>query len=152
MQLSEQQRQAFERDGVIELGRVLEPEELKNLRRRMDHLFYRESGQTAPEVRDLSELQGRPRTYSVMQLINLHEQDEAFRRLCRREDLVEAVGKLLGPDLQLFRDQAFYKPARHGGELYMHQDNRYWHLDPPHAVTLWIALDDATVENGCVHW
>ena len=59
---------------------------------------------------------------------------------------------ILGPDIQLLRDQCFYKPSRCGGEVYMHQDNRYWHLDPPDAVVVFIALDDCTTATGCVHY
>jgi 2-oxoglutarate-dependent dioxygenase len=144
--------ETFERDGVIELGQVLEPAEVAELRGRMERLMYRESGEVAPEVRDLSETKGKPLTYSVMQLVNVWSLDPVFDRLARRDDLLDLMQALLGPDLQLLRDQSFYKPPGHGGEIFLHQDNRYWHLDPPHVVTLWLALDDATIENGCVHF
>lgn len=148
----EELAETFRRDGVIELGKILEADEVEDLRTRMERLMFQAPGEVSPKVRDLSEARGKPLTYSVMQLVDLWSLDEAFDRLARRDDLLDLMQALLGPDLQLFRDQSFYKPAGHGGEIFLHQDNRYWHLDPPHVVTLWIALDDATVENGCVHF
>jgi 2-oxoglutarate-dependent dioxygenase len=152
MQLTDEQVNIFERDGVVELGEVLRPDEVEDLRARLEHAFFDAGGRLRPDVRDLSEVRDKPLTHSVLQRVNLYTGDAAFERLARRADLVAAVQRLLGSELRLFRDQAFYKPPRAGGELYMHQDNRYWHLEPPHAVTVWIALDPATVLNGCVHF
>ena len=42
-------------------------------------------------------------------------------------------------------------PAYHGGEVYWHQDNAYWQCAPPNLVSIWIALDDADEENGCMN-
>jgi ectoine hydroxylase-related dioxygenase (phytanoyl-CoA dioxygenase family) len=68
--------------------------------------------------------------------------------------VARGAGLLLGGPVRLFRDHAFYKPAGKGeaSNLVLHQDNRYWHLEPPACATIWVALDDATVENGCVHY
>lgn len=151
MRFTPEQRDMFERDGVVPLGQVLDDDEIESYRALMDQLFFEAPGMVAKSVRDLSELHNEPLSFSVMQLVNVHHLSEEFARLARRREFLEIVESILGPVL-LLRDQAFYKPALHGGEVYMHQDNRYWHLDPPLAVTLWIALDDATVENGCVHF
>jgi len=152
MQLTDDQVEIFERDGVVELGEVLSPDEVEDLRARLERAFFDAAGCPRAEVRDLSELRDKPLTHAVLQRVNLHEADPEFERLARRPDLVAAMQRLFGSELRLFRDQAFYKPPRAGGELYMHQDNRYWHLDPPHGATIWIALDPATVLNGCVHF
>ena len=147
-----EQVEAFQRDGVVELGCILSTDEVGDLRERLERACFDAAGAVLPAVRDLSEEKDRPLTYSVMQVVDVHKRDRTFDHLVRRDDLLDVMEALLGPDIQLLRDQAFYKPAGHGGEIFMHQDNRYWHLDPPHAVTLWVALDDATVENGCVHF
>lgn len=149
--LSRADKERFERDGVLELGRVVSDGELAELRERMDRIFYNGSEPNSI-VRDLSELKGEQHTYSSLQVVNLHEIDQAFKQLSIRNDLLDAVELILGCDLLLLRDQAFYKPARFGSEVYMHQDNRYWHLEPPLAVTVWIALDDATEESGCLYF
>lgn len=152
MKFTSEQRVVFERDGVVPLGQVLTQDDLAEYRRLMDQLFFEAPGKISQTVRDLSELRGQPRSFSVMQLVNMYCLSEQFNRLMRRTDFLDIAEQVLGPNIQLLRDQAFYKPALQGGEIYMHQDNRYWHLDPPSAMTLWIALDDATVESGCVHF
>jgi 2-oxoglutarate-dependent dioxygenase len=118
----------------------------------MDDAFYATSGEIKDGVRDLSEQEGRPLTNSVLQLVNLNVIDDRFRELVERPSIVDAVRNLLASEVLVFRDQAFYKPALHGGEVYLHQDNRYWHLEPPNAVTVWIAIDPATEDNGCLRY
>lgn len=146
-------QQTFERDGVLRWGTVLAPAELDEAVRRLDRAFFATSG-VAPGVRDLSERRGRPLQYGLLQKVDLWRVDPFFARLARRGEVVARVERLLGGAVRLLRDHAFYKPAGKGAAsgLALHQDNRYWHLEPPQAGTLWIALDDATVENGCVHY
>src|SRR5262249_446972 len=84
-------------------------------------------------------------------MVNLYQADEAFRDVVFRADLLEMACELLGPRVRLFRDQVFFKPAGVGGEVYMPQDNRYWHLNPPLPLNLWVGLGDRTGSNGwCV--
>ena len=61
--------------------------------------------------------------------------------------------QLLGKRFRLFHDQLFSKPAQHGGVVAWHQDFSYWTWTQPMAhLTCWIGLDDATEENGCLHY
>jgi ectoine hydroxylase-related dioxygenase (phytanoyl-CoA dioxygenase family) len=47
----------------------------------------------------------------------------------------------------------FYKPVRHGGVVAWHQDYSYWTRTTPMAhLTCWIALDEATRDNGCLQY
>jgi 2-oxoglutarate-dependent dioxygenase len=142
----------FWRDGYAKLGPVLTAEELADYRSRYQALFFGPEGRTQPEVRDLSEKRGSAPQFAMMQRINLWAADSAFAAFVRRDDILKVAGSILGPKIRLFRDQGFYKPPCSGEEVYMHQDNRYWHLNPPNAVTLWISLDDATTANGCMHY
>jgi ectoine hydroxylase-related dioxygenase (phytanoyl-CoA dioxygenase family) len=48
--------------------------------------------------------------------------------------------------------ELFAKPARVGSAVPLHQDNGYFNLVPPDALTLWIALDRSTESNGCVRY
>ena len=64
-----------------------------------------------------------------------------------------AAYQLLGAPVRFFHDQLFVKPPRHGGVVSWHQDFSYWQWTQPMAhLTCWIALDDATTENGCLHY
>lgn len=64
-----------------------------------------------------------------------------------------AACQLLGGPVRFWHDQLFCKPAHHGGVVAWHQDYSYWTRTTPLAhLTCWIALDDSTRENGCVHY
>lgn len=63
------------------------------------------------------------------------------------------ASQLLGGSVRFWHDQLFCKPAFHGGVVAWHQDYSYWTRTRPMAhLTCWIGLDDATVDNGCVHY
>jgi len=55
--------------------------------------------------------------------------------------------------VRFWHDQIFYKPAKKGGVVAWHQDYSYWtRIIPIAHITCWCALDDATIENGCLHY
>ena len=63
------------------------------------------------------------------------------------------ASQLLGGAVRFWHDQLFCKPAGHGGVVAWHQDYSYWTRTRPMAhLTCWIALDDSTVENGCLYY
>ena len=67
---------------------------------------------------------------------------------------IAAASQLLGDKpIRFWHDQLFYKPAKKGGVVAWHQDYSYWTRTKPVAhITCWCALDDATLENGCLHY
>ena len=67
---------------------------------------------------------------------------------------VMAASQLLGNrSVRFWHDQLFCKPARHGGVVAWHQDYSYWtRTEPMQHLTCWTGLDDASTENGCVHY
>jgi hypothetical protein len=63
------------------------------------------------------------------------------------------AGQLLDGGVRFWHDQLFCKPAQHGGVVAWHQDYSYWTRTKPMAhLTCWIALDDATRDNGCLQY
>jgi hypothetical protein len=67
---------------------------------------------------------------------------------------VMAASQLLGnKPVRFWHDQIFYKPPKKGGVVAWHQDYSYWTRTRPVAhITCWCALDDATIENGCLQY
>ncbi|WP_405690279.1 MULTISPECIES: phytanoyl-CoA dioxygenase family protein [unclassified Streptomyces] len=147
------EREVFRRDGVVRWDHVLTPRQVADLRGSVERAFF-DDGRPVEGVRDLSERRGRPLDLALLQKVNLWQSDPACEAQVRRPDLYRRVEGLLGGPVRLFRDHSFYKPGGKGerSRLVLHQDNRYWHLTPPEAVTVWMALDDATPENGCVQY
>ena len=93
------------------------------------------------------------------QLVGAHikkSQDTGVRgrdellEFARNPDLLDIAEQLIGPDLILWGSQVFSKPASDGMAIPWHQDGQYWPMRPLATVTVWIAVDPATVENGCL--
>lgn len=70
--------------------------------------------------------------------------------LLKDQRLVEYVSDLLGDDVIGWGSHFFCKLPKDGKHVDWHQDASYWPLSPSKAVTIWLAIDDATVENGCM--
>ena len=76
---------------------------------------------------------------------------EAFKNFSEDSKLVRMLEALLGPQPILYGDMALCKPPRIGSEKPWHQDGAYFTYEPFAAgVDVWLALDDAAVENGCM--
>ena len=75
-----------------------------------------------------------------------------FLDLCRHPEILDMVEQLIGPDIVLWGSQLFCKPAGDGLAVPWHQDGQYWPLDPLATVTVRIAFDGSTPENGCMRY
>jgi ectoine hydroxylase-related dioxygenase (phytanoyl-CoA dioxygenase family) len=76
-----------------------------------------------------------------------------FHDLLWHPAFVIPAAQLLGGAVRFWHDQLFVKPPRHGGVVAWHQDYSYWTRTQPLAhLTCWIALDEATAENGCLRY
>jgi hypothetical protein len=74
----------------------------------------------------------------------------AFLDLARDPDIVDLVSGVLGDDIILWGCHVFCKPAEEGYETPWHQDGHYWPIRPLANCTVWVALEESTVENGCL--
>jgi ectoine hydroxylase-related dioxygenase (phytanoyl-CoA dioxygenase family) len=154
-----EQKAFFEDNGFLVYGPLLTADQLETLRHWIDALA---SGST-PEA----QLVGRrleaeiQRSGSgdvdekdkVWQLTGVTRHVAAIMDFARNPKLLNIVEALLGtPDLKLFSDQVLMKPPYHGSPVSWHQDSGYWtNVWPPALVSCWVSLDEATLENGCVH-
>jgi hypothetical protein len=77
----------------------------------------------------------------------------AFHDLLWNPAILMPAAQLLCGPVRFWHDQLFVKPPHHGGVVAWHQDYSYWTRTQPVAhLSCWIALDDSTRENGCVHY
>ncbi len=79
---------------------------------------------------------------------------EGFHDVLWNPAFVMAAHQLLeGKPVRFWHDQLFCKPAEHGGVVAWHQDYSYWtRTIAMQHLTCWTGLDDATKENGCLHY
>lgn len=80
----------------------------------------------------------------------LHDLDPAFDRFSRTNDLKELVSDLGLADPLLLQSMYIFKQPRIGGEVSCHQDATFIYTEPLSMMGLWFALEDATIENGCL--
>mgnify|MGYP001160943784 CR=1 FL=1 len=86
-----------------------------------------------------------------LQLIPLFEHSRIFRSLPYQKKVIKAISELIGDPYILHTDQIFFKPANIGLGTSWHQDNSYFKIDDPlKGVALWIAINDANLENGAL--
>jgi ectoine hydroxylase-related dioxygenase (phytanoyl-CoA dioxygenase family) len=145
----------FYRDGFLRVGRLLDDETVERLRAsiaaaRRDLTLDSDllDAATWPDGEGgVPQEPGR----NVSFLFNMWRHDDAFRCLVTDPRLAGLAGQALGATaVRLLEDNALTKDAFSGGELKWHQDYAYWPLGQPNAVTVWIALDDVTGDNGAV--
>ena len=81
--------------------------------------------------------------------------DAFFHSVAASPPILDVVAQLTANALRimLYSDQVFLKPAHCGSAKPLHQDNSYFRVAPhSHGVTCWMAVDDATEENGCMRY
>ena len=89
----------------------------------------------------------------LRKLDNPHAHRPSVQAFARDRRLLDLVEQLIGPGVSVYFSQIFFKPPEGGGPKPAHQDNFYFGpADPEGMVTAWIALDDATLENGCLYY
>jgi hypothetical protein len=150
--LSEDQLEFFREKGYLSGIPMLDARQLEALRAEVDRI----AGAPDAELRLLYE---HNRNESDDPSLRLFHCLGHWRILPALHDLLWhpaftiPAAQLLGGAVRFWHDQLFVKPAKHGGVVAWHQDYSYWTRTQPLAhLTVWIALDDATVENGCVHF
>lgn len=80
---------------------------------------------------------------------HLAAMSDALRDFCVGPAFQDIVFDLVGPDVRLYWDQAVYKKPGTQAPFPWHQDNGYTYVEPEQYLTCWVALTDATTENGC---
>jgi phytanoyl-CoA hydroxylase len=80
----------------------------------------------------------------------LMQGDPFLHRLAGDEHLLDIAEQFIGPNIALFAAHYISKPPFDGQAVLWHQDGSFWPLDPMEVVTLWLAVDNSTVENGCL--
>jgi phytanoyl-CoA hydroxylase len=76
--------------------------------------------------------------------------DPFWVRLVSDDRLLDVAEQFIGPNIALFASHYISKRPYDGQAVLWHQDGTYWPLEPMEVVTLWLAIDDSTPENGCV--
>ena len=80
----------------------------------------------------------------------LHDLDAVFDKFSRAPQVKQMVSDLGIKQPLLLQSMYIFKQPNIGGEVTCHQDATFLYTEPLSMVGLWFALEDATVENGCL--
>jgi phytanoyl-CoA hydroxylase len=160
MSVSPEHKRFFDENGYVVIPNLLNQEQLDELRQMVDRVLDGGIKPVSDEGSDDFELQLEPGMADNPHILRRDKIRVAFH-LCHthpyfwmhatRPEILDVVETLLGSSIKLYTDQLFVKPAFHGSEVPYHQDHAYWtQVEPYNMISCWLALDDATVENGCV--
>jgi phytanoyl-CoA hydroxylase len=158
--LTEDQRRSWLRSGFLAYDEpLLSSDEIQALAQRTEDIATGRLDHVPSEMIGFEKgipvdgLHGQARFDAVRIIRFLHRYDDLVLSVCKKPQILDVVEDLLGPNIKLYTDQFFMKPPFHGGAQSWHQDSGTWTMFAPHDhVTVWIALDEATVENGCLHY
>jgi len=156
-----EKREAWERDGYVRLGQVASDEQLAALQERMDDImlgrapndtiwFQLDSATGKYEDVPWGDGKWAGPTLNYRKIEKL-DNDPLFLAYIQHPVFRAITRDLIGEDVSIFRAMFMNKPARRGTFLPYHQDaGSQWGLDRDPYVTIWTALDEATIANGCV--
>ncbi len=133
MALTTTLKNTYEKDGYVIARNVIDPGLVDEVRTHIDWLMARH-----PELRP--EQLGH----------TLMHKDAFWVRLISDPRLLDVAQQFIGTNIALFASHYIAKRPRDGQAVLWHQDGSYWPLEPMEVVTLWLAIDDSTPENGCM--
>ncbi len=111
---------------------------------------YEEMTRLDSALRQYAEQSGKDIERTVAFLQKVAERDDFVRDFARHPALVEAAIALLGPDVDLYFNQHVVKNPGPQEAFSWHQDDAYGPVEPTPYLTVWVAMTEATVANGCV--
>ena len=126
-------RRRYEVEGWAVFRGVLDAELVREASAHIDWLLARNPGVRPEELHH-----------------TLMADDPFWVRMVSDPRLLDIAQVFVGPSIALFASHYISKPPLDGRAVLWHQDGSYWPLEPMEVVTLWVAIDESTPENGCL--
>ena len=103
-------------------------------------------------VKRKNEMDAEERRNAIRKVFRFVDHEPRMKAMAAHSGLISVLEQIIGDTPALFQDMALVKPPRYGSEKPWHQDCAYFNLQEGTTVVgVWIALDEATPENGCLH-
>jgi ectoine hydroxylase-related dioxygenase (phytanoyl-CoA dioxygenase family) len=146
--LSDDQVRQFDELGYVVVDDLVAPDRLAELVGEIDRF----EAETEAFLRTLDgEKLSIAEAGAITFTVHLVARSAVCRALVHDPRIVDIAVDLLGPDVRLYWDQAVYKKPEKPRRFPWHQDNGYTFVEPQQYLTVWLALTDATEDNGCPH-
>ena len=144
--ISEKDKTQFQELGYFVTDVVIEPDQLQFMADEMDRL-YREGVEEAKATGDpkvILAAEGR-RSYG-----QIHNRSQIAAEFVKSQIYLEACHAFIGPNADLYWNQAATKPPKLGKTFSWHQDSGYTETIPLAYITCWTAISDSNLDNGCI--
>jgi len=151
MNLTDSKRK-FEQDGFLRVENFFSEGKLLELERELKEYNEKVVPNLPPGDIVYETNAATSQRTGVRNLWRMEKYSPYFDEFAHQPQIIDLVGALVNGAPVLMAVELFAKPARVGSAVPYHQDNGYFNLTPPDALTFWLALDDSTVENGCVYY
>ena len=142
-------RQLFWNDGFVVVPGFMVGEKLEDITQQLARYYEFVVPRLPPEF---AYYEDAARPESLRQLNNLQLQDAYFEAAFGAEPWRSLAEALVGEAVECCGMQVHDKPPGFPYPTPPHQDNSSMHLEPPNAVAMWLAIDPADDENGCLHY
>jgi len=146
--VTDDQAAQFDRDGYVVIEDLIDAATLEAVTREIDGFEAKVEAflKTQPDERMMIAEAG-----ALTVTLHIASRSQVLRDLVTSEPLTDLCADLIGPDVNLYWDQAVYKKPEKPRRVPWHQDNGYTYTEPQQYLTVWLALTDATLDNGCPH-
>ena len=157
-QLNTDQVQYYQSNGFIVIENFLSPGELEHWRKAVTTAVLERGGRKIPgkEIK-IGEADGINEDADYFgkvfdQLLNLWQTNEQVKVLMLDQRIGKMAAKLAGVNgIRIWHDQALIKRPWANPTAW-HLDTPFWSFSDRNAISIWVALDDATLENGCLYF
>lgn len=155
-QLTEDQVRSYQQNGFVIIEDFLSSDELKEWREAVKEAVHERHGRKFPDqdiktgendgINEDADYYGKV----FDQLINLWQTNERMKKIMLDERIGQMASQLSGQDgIRIWHDQTLTKQPWANPTAW-HLDTPFWSFDHREALSIWVALDDATLENGCL--
>lgn len=151
--LTPEQIARFHEEGFLALPAITTAEEVEQLQEIYDRLFAMKVGREVGDHLDLTSVDNGTQPETLPQILNPSKYAPELVNTQFRKNALAIAKQLLGPEAEFRGDHAIRKPPRSGAATPWHQDEAYWDPDWEYnEISIWIPLQPATLENGCMHF
>lgn len=159
MTLTTDQKLFWDENGYLPIPDVVPMDHIQRMRSRIEELCRDWDSDEAKRVGVQQEADyvdsrtSMKSSQTVRKMMPLVPNEPVFEEHARNPCILDMTADLIGTAISLYADQALLKPPSIGTIKVPHQDNAHFNVNPHEAlITCWCALDDATLENGCLHY
>ncbi|HET6385395.1 MAG TPA: phytanoyl-CoA dioxygenase family protein [Armatimonadota bacterium] len=156
--LNRAQINQFWRDGYLKFRKVIDDRQIASLTTALDRVIEDELNREdddglPPEFRYGHQRGGQGGAdRAIHQFVNMWKVVPDYEEVIHNPAITGAIRDLMRVDgIRIWHDQVISKPPGDNKKFGFHHDFYFWPLDRPRMITCWLALDRATVDNGCMH-